>query len=118
MAALSQLQRYTRELVEFASGFDLLMTPALAQRPLPIGEIKPDGDDPMREFARTGLFTPFTAVFNVTGQPAISLPLFHGEDGMPAAVQFAAPPLGEATLLSLGAQLESETGWAERRPEL
>jgi len=118
MAALSQLQRYTRELVAWQSQFDLLMTPALAQRPLEIGDIRPDGDNPLAEFARTGLFTPFTAVFNVTGQPAISLPLFHGEDGMPAAVQFAGPPLGEADLLTLAAQLEAETNWAERRPEL
>jgi amidase len=118
MAALSQLQRYTRELVEFASRFDLLLTPALAQRPLEIGAIDTDGPEPMVGFAQTGVFTPFTAVFNVTGQPAISLPLFHGEDGMPAAVQLAAPPLGEATLISLAAQLEAEQRWQERRPEL
>ena len=118
LAALAQLQRYTREIVEWGSAFDLLMTPALAQRPLEIGDIKPDGDEPMAEFARTGLFTPFTAVFNVTGQPAISLPLFQGDDGLPVAVQFAGPPLGEAKLLTLAAQLEAETNWAERRPEL
>ena len=118
MAALAQLQRYTRELVEFSSGFDMLMTPALAQRPLEVGDIKPDGDNPLGEFARTGLFTPFTAVFNVTGQPAISLPLFHGEDGMPLAVQFAGQPVGEAALLSLASQLEAECGWVERKPEL
>jgi amidase len=118
MAALAQLQRYTRELIEFGSGFDMLMTPALAQRPLEIGDIKPDGDDPLGEFARTGQFTPFTAVFNVTGQPAISLPLFHGEDGMPLAVQFAGQPLGEAALLTLAAQLEAECGWVDRRPQI
>ena len=118
LAALSQLQRYTRELIEFQSDFDLLMTPALAQRPLEIGDIKPDGDDPMGEFGRTGLFTPFTAVFNITGQPAISVPLFQADDGMPAAVQFAAPPVGEAQLLTLAAQLEAETGWQQRRPDL
>jgi amidase len=118
MGALAQLQRYTRELIEFSSGFDMLMTPALARRPLEIGDIKPDGDNPLGEFARTGLFTPFTAVFNVTGQPAISLPLFHGEDGLPLAVQFAGQPRGEAALLTLAGQLEAETGWAERRAEL
>jgi amidase len=118
LAALGQLQRYTRELIEFSSGFDFLMTPALAQRPLEIGDIKPDGDDPLGEFARTGLFTPFTAVFNVTGQPAMSLPMFHGGDGMPLAVQFAGQPVGEASLLTLAAQLEAECGWAERRAEL
>jgi amidase len=118
MAALSALQRYTRELVEFFSPYDLVMTPALAERPLPVGTIDPDGDDPIAEFTRTGLFTPFTAVFNVTGQPAISLPLFQGEDGLPAAVQFAAPPAGEALLLSLASQLEAEQQWTERRPSL
>jgi amidase len=118
MAALSQLQRYTRELVDFFSPYDLVMTPALAERPLPIGTIDPDGDNPIAEFTRTGLFTPFTAVFNVTGQPAISLPLFQGEDGLPAAVQFAAPPTGEALLLSLGSQLEAEQRWHERRAPL
>jgi amidase len=118
MAAMSQLQRYTRELVEWSSDYDVVMTPALAKRPLEVGDIKPDGDDPLGEFARTGLFTPYTAVFNVTGQPAMSMPLFQGEDGMPAAVQFAAPPLGEAALITLAAQLEAETGWPERRAEL
>ena len=118
MAALSQLQRYTRELVAFTAGFDMLMTPALAQRPLEIGDIEPDGEDPLGEFARTGLFTPFTAVFNVTGQPAISLPLFHADDGMPAAVQLAGQPLGEAALLTLARQLEAETDWTARRPDL
>jgi amidase len=118
MGALSQLQSYTRELVGFMVDFDMLMTPALAQRPLEIGDIEPDGDEPLVEFARTGQFTPFTAVFNVTGQPAISLPLFHGDDGMPLAVQFAGKPVGEAALLSLAAQLERETDWANRRPDL
>ncbi|HEX6461210.1 MAG TPA: amidase [Thermoleophilaceae bacterium] len=118
MAAMSQLQRYSRELIEWSSSYDMLMTPALAQRPLEIGDIKPDGENPLAEFARTGVFTPFTAVFNVTGQPAISLPLFQGEDGMPAAVQFAGKPLDEAGLLTLAAQLEAETRWPERRAEL
>ncbi|HEY2601728.1 MAG TPA: amidase [Thermoleophilaceae bacterium] len=118
MGALSRLQSYTRELIGFMADVDLLMTPALAQRPLEIGDIKPDGDDPFGEFARTGRFTPFTAVFNVTGQPAISLPLFQADDGMPAAVQFAGKPLGEAKLLTLAAQLEAELQWARRRPEL
>ena len=118
LAALSQLQRYTREFVAFCSGFDLLMTPALATRPLAIGDIDPEAEDPMAEFARTALFTPYTAVFNVTGQPAISLPLFHGEDGLPVAVQLAGQPAGEALLITLAAQLEAEQGWGERRPAL
>jgi amidase len=54
----------------------------------------------------------------VTGQPAISLPLFHGEDGLPLGVQLVGAPAREDVLLSLGAQLEAERPWADRRPEL
>ena len=54
----------------------------------------------------------------MTGQPAISLPLFHGDDGLPLAVQLVGPPAGEDILLSLGAQLEAARPWADRRPEL
>ena len=61
-----------------------MLTPALAQRPLPIGEIHGRGPDPMGPLPR-GQFTPYTAIVNVTGQPAISLPLYHGDDGLPSA---------------------------------
>ena len=71
--------------------YDVLLTPALAQRPLPVGTLDLDGDQVMGEFARTGLFTPFTAVWNVTGQPAVSLPLYHGDDGLPTGVQLVGP---------------------------
>ena len=94
------------------------MTPALAQRPVRIGEIDACSDDPWDDFRRSGEFTPYTAIFNVTGQPAISLPLSHGDDGLPVAVQLAGRPTDEATLLSVAAQLEAERRWAERRPEL
>jgi hypothetical protein len=60
----------------------------------------------MSTFTRSGLFTPFTPVFNASGQPGISLPLFHGEDGLPLGVQLVGRPAGEAALLALAAQLE------------
>jgi amidase len=96
----------------------VLLTPALAERPVPIGEIDSCSDDPWEDFRRSGRFTPFTAIFNVTGQPAISVPLFQGDDGLPLAVQLVGPPAGEGLLLSLAAQLEAERPWADRRPEL
>jgi amidase len=96
--------------------YDVVMTPALAQRPVRIGEIDSCSDTPWEDFQRSGQFTPYTAIFNVTGQPAISLPLFHGEDGLPLAVQIAGKPAGEAELLALAAQLEAARPWAERRP--
>jgi amidase len=95
-----------------------VLTPALAERPVRIGEIDACSDDPWEDFRRSGVFTPYTAIFNVTGQPAISVPLFQGDDGLPTAVQLAGRPAGEATLLSLSAQLEAARPWAGRRPEL
>ena len=98
--------------------YDVVLTPALGQRPVAIGELDACSDDPLDDFRRSGNFTPYTASYNVSGQPAISLPLFHGEDGLPLAVQLAGRPADEATLLSLGAQLEAARPWADRRPEL
>ena len=73
---------------------------------------------PGKDFRRSSRFTPYTALFNLTGQPAVSVPLFHGDDGLPLAVQLAGRPAGEGPLLSLAAQLEAARPWAERRAEL
>jgi amidase len=118
MLARTQLSAVSRGIVALWSDFDVVMTPALAQRPVRIGDIDACSDDPWEDFRRSGQFTPYTAVFNVTGQPAISLPLFHGEDGLPLGVQIAGRPADEATLLSLAGQLEAVRPWAGRRPEL
>ena len=70
----------------------------------------------MRTFARSGHFTPYTAICNVTGQPAISLPLYQRADGLPLAVQLIGRPAQEGALLALAAQLEGAQPWAGRRP--
>ncbi len=113
-----QLQALTRQLVAFLAPYDALLTPALAERPLPIGTLDTAAPDPMSTFSRSGLFTPFTPVFNASGQPGISVPLFEGEDGLPLAVQIVGRPAGEAALLALAAQLEEARPWAERHPQL
>jgi len=119
LAANAMLQAHARGIIAgLWSNHDVVLTPALAKRPVRIGEIDTCGEDPAREFRKAGEFTPYTALFNVTGQPAISLPLYQGDDGLPLAVQLAGPPAGEATLLSLAAQLEQARPWADRRPEL
>jgi amidase len=118
LLARTQLSAVSRGIVALWSDFDVVMTPALAQRPVRIGDIDACSDDPWEDFRRSGRFTPYTAVFNVTGQPAISLPLFHGEDGLPLGVQIAGRPADEATLLSLAGQLEAVRPWADRRPEM
>jgi amidase len=110
-----QLQALTRQLVQFLAPYDALLTPALAERPLPIGSLDTAAPDPMATFTRSGYFTPFTPVFNASGQPAISLPLYQGEDGLPLAVQVVGRPAGETALLALAWQLEVAVPWASRR---
>ena len=118
LLARTQLQAVSRAWIGLMNKYDVVLTPALGQRPVAIGELDACSDDPLDDFRRSGNFTPYTASYNVSGQPAISLPLFHGEDGLPLAVQLAGRPADEATLLSLGAQLEAARPWADRRPEL
>jgi amidase len=113
--AAIQLQRFSRRLAVFLEPYDALLTPALAERPLPIGTLDTAAPDPMSTFTRSSYFTPFTAAFNAGGEPAVSLPLFHGEDGLPLGVQLVGRPAGEAALLALAAQLEEARPWAGRR---
>jgi amidase len=110
-----QLQALTRQLVQFLAHYDALLTPALAERPLPLGTLDTHAPDPMSTFTRSGYFTPFTPIFNASGQPAIAVPLYQGDDGLPLAVQLAGRPAEEATLLSLARQLEIAAPWAGRR---
>jgi amidase len=118
LAAQAQLQALARGFVTAMSGYDAVLTPSLALRPRPIGELYGDNEDPAETFRRAGEFTPYCAIANVTGQPAISLPFAHGEDGLPVGIHFFGRPADEATLLALGAQLEAARPWASRRPEL
>jgi amidase len=118
MAAAVQLQAFARRLVTFLSPYDALLTPALAERPLPLGTLDTAAPEPMATFTRSGLFTPFTPIFNADGQPGISLPLFEGEDGLPLGVQLVGRPAGEGALLALAAQLEEAQPWAGRRAPL
>ncbi|MBA2506819.1 MAG: amidase [Thermoleophilaceae bacterium] len=116
LQALGEVQLYARGIVAALYGYDAILTPALAQRPPRIGSLQ--RSDPWESFVEGGRFNPYTPLWNVTGQPAITLPMFEGSDGLPLAVQLAGPPRGDALLLSLAAQLENSAPWAERRPPL
>ena len=85
---------------------------------MPTGEIHGRGPDPWGHYRRSGAFTPYTAIVNVMGLPAIMLPLYHGDDGLPTGVQLIGPPEREELLLALGAQLERALPWAQRTPDL
>lgn len=116
VGAQAMLEAFSRGVIGLWSDYDVVLTPALAQRPVLHGQIDPMGANPAHEFKKSGDFTPYTSIFNVTGQPAISLPLFHGDDNLPLAVQLAGPPAGEGVLLQLARQLEAARPWADRAP--
>jgi amidase len=116
LTAQARLETVARRIVAFLEPYDAVLTPALAQRPVPIGSIHGRGPDPLDHFRRSGAFTPYTAIVNVMGVPAIALPLYEGEDGLPTAVQLIGRPAGEFALLALAAQLEEALPWAARRP--
>jgi len=108
------LQRAARRVVAFWEDVDVVLTPALAKLPVPIGWVFEPGD-PWEQFRRGGEFTPFTPLVNVTGQPAACVP-FAVLDGLPVGIQLIGPPLGEALLLRLAGQLELAHPWADRLP--
>ena len=111
-----RLQALARAFVANFADIDLMLTPALAERPLRIGECTGFGADPLADLARSGRFTPYTAMLNVTGQPAITLPIGFGDDGLPTSIHLIGPPLGEDTLLQVAIQIENARPWAARTP--
>jgi amidase len=118
LEALGILQMLARGVVSMWGELDVLLTPTVAQPALPIGALAPaEGEPAMAWLQHAAEWVPFTPVFNVTGQPAISLPLHQTADGLPIGVQLVGPPAGEELLVSLSAQLEGARPWHERRPE-
>jgi amidase len=98
------------------SDFDVLLTPALAKPPVNVGRW--EGLGAARTTLGVGMFVPFNQVWNLTGQPAASIPAGFTDDGVPLAVQMVGRAHGEDTLLALAAQVERERPWAHRRPQL
>jgi amidase len=116
MATVTELQALARRIVGFFADYDALMTPALGERPLAIGECHGSGADPLSDLSASGRFTPYTSLFNITGQPAVSVPVAMGSDGLPVAIQLVGRPLAEDRLLQLARQLEYANPWAHLRP--
>jgi len=96
--------------------YDLLVTPGLAAQPLPIGRYA--GRGATWTFNGVARFTPFAAPWNLTGQPAVSVPAGFDRDGVPLAVQIVGPANSEPLLFAISAQIEAELPWADRRPSL
>jgi amidase len=114
--AQGYLQAVTRAGLVTLNAYDAVLTPTLAMPPRPVGWF--DEVDPAQNFERQKLFTPFTALYNVSGQPAVNVPLHWSEDGLPIGVMLAGRMGDEATLISLSAQLEQARPWQDRHPPI
>jgi Asp-tRNA(Asn)/Glu-tRNA(Gln) amidotransferase A subunit family amidase len=114
----TELQIAGRALGRFHRDWDLILTPTLAVPPWPLGAIDHAETDIDRIMAQLAGRSPFTQLANANGAPAISLPLFWTDAGLPIGVMLQAPLGGEATLLQVAAQCEAARPWAHRRPEI
>ena len=114
--ATQTMHRLGRQMAAFHQNYDLLLTPGLGMLPPPIGWIDMMMDDVHEYWRRVFTFSPFTVWFNLTGQPAMMLPIGQSETGFPIAVQLVAPFGQEATLFRLGSQLEAARPWFDRKP--
>ncbi len=116
-AAMEDMQQWARRVSAWWTDHDVLVVPTSPEPPVPLGTIAPTNEDP-EVGLRMGRLVTFTAPFDVTGQPAMSLPLHWNEDGLPIGVQLVAAYGREDVLLRLGAQLEAAQPWSARRPPL
>ena len=117
VAAIEDLQAWTRRVAPWWVDHDLLVVPTSPEPPVLLGELAPDNADPAVA-TRLGRLITFTAPFDVTGQPAMSLPLHWNDAGLPIGVQLVAAYGREDLLLRVAAQLESARPWADRRPPI
>jgi amidase len=118
LLALEDVQRISRDFANFISEWDVIITPTLAEPPVSLGTFDATSENPLQGFVRSASFMPFTAICNITGQPAMSVPLYWNQGGLPIGTQFIGRFGDEATLFRLAAQLEEAWPWANRRPPI
>ena len=116
--AVQTLQGVGRVVARFFQDYDVVLTPTLAEPPLSLGSFDALPDDPMHGFTRSASFVCFTPLCNMTGQPAMSVPLFWNTDNLPVGSHFIGRFGDEATLFRLAAQLEEARPWGNRRPAI
>ncbi len=115
-AAQASLQLAMRLAMPVYNQYDVILHPTLALPPVPIGYF--EDVDAAENFERQKLFTPYTSIYNVTGQPGVSVPLHWTEGNLPIGVMFIGRMGEENTLVSLSAQIEEARPWADRRPPI
>jgi amidase len=115
MEAMTTLRLFSRRFVRSTAGYDVLLAPVCTMTPRPLGWFDADADG-AEDFERNKRYAAFTALYNVTGQPAVSVPLWWTADGLPVGSMLVGRPADEATLVALSAQLEAARPWADRHP--
>lgn len=115
---VKEAQALTRRVAGFMETHDVWLTPTLAAPPIPLGLIDVNERDPIKAFGPALDYVPFTPIQNLTGQPAISLPLAMSATGLPIGMMFSARFGDEATLFRLAAQLEEAAPWKDRHPPI
>jgi amidase len=119
LQAQARCQQFAREVAGFLSGLDGWLTPTLSTPPERIGAITSTAEEPMRALEVGGRTVAYAGVVaNITGNPAMSVPLFWNAEGLPIGVHFLGRFGDEATLFRLAAQLETARPWADRRPAI
>jgi len=116
MNALQALQKVARGVACFFTNYDVWLTPALGEPPVALGSFDSPPERPLQGLSRSASFTPFASISNITGQPAMSVPLYWDDSGLPIGAQFIGRFGDEATLFRLARQLEEARPWDERRP--
>jgi amidase len=116
LLAVQDLQRGAREIARFFVKHDVWLTPTLGEPPVPLGTFAFSQEDPFAMRRRIRIFDPFTYLANVTGQPAMSVPLYWNRENLPVGAHFVGRYGEEATLFQLAGQLEAARPWADRRP--
>jgi amidase len=115
--ALDTVHGLGRKMARFMKDHDVLLTPTMAMPPIPLGQLAPHNPDLDAHMANVFGYAAFTPLANVTGQPAMSVPLAQSADNLPLGVHFAARFGEEAMLFRLASQLEEARPWSQRRPE-
>ena len=118
LLALRHIQRASRDIAGFFTRYDVWLTPTLAEPPVPLGTFGATYEDPLAGFFRAAEHAPFTPLINATGQPAMSVPLYWNQAGLPIGSHFVGRFGDEATLFALAGQLERARPWAGRRPRV
>jgi amidase len=119
VAALNLGHRWSRSVVSWwDQGYDLLLTPTTAEPPPKLGDVFGPPENPARALERAIPFAAFCGPFNVTGQPAMSIPVHSTDDGLPVGAQLVANQYREDVLFQVAAQLEPVVRWGDRRPAI